>query len=137
VLAASTGYNIVVFLHIVAVIAAFGPLLVMGRQWAFDPEGTAKLYVRMCLPALVAVWVLGMGAIGMSGSGEDEISMSDTWVVLALLVWVVLLAVGVAVIMPALRASGDQARTRLMAGAGASHLLLVAALLLMVFQPGG
>jgi hypothetical protein len=137
VLAASAGFNILLFLHILAVITAFGPLLVMGRQWAFDPEGTAKLYVRVCLPALVAVWVLGMGVIGTSGSGDEEIAMSDTWVVLSLLAWVVLLAVGVAVILPALRATGDAARSRLMAGVGASHLLMVGALLLMVFQPGG
>jgi uncharacterized membrane protein len=136
-LAASTGFKITVALHIVAVIAAFGPLLVMGRLWAGDPQGTAKLYVRMSLPSLVLVWVLGMGAVGASGSGEEKISMSDTWVILSLLVWAILVAVAVAVIMPAVKATGEAARSRLMAGVGTSHLLMAVAVVLMVFKPGG
>ena len=55
-LAASVGFNINVVLHLIAVVAAFGPLLVFGRLWATDPEGAAKLYTRISLPALVLLW---------------------------------------------------------------------------------
>jgi len=139
VLAASLGYKITLFLHLVAVVAAFGPLLVLGRLSATDPAGAARLYLRVSLPALVAVWVFGMGVVGSSGSGADEadkIAMSDTWVALSLVTWVALVAVAVAVILPALRAGGPQARSRLMAGLGSSHLLMVLSVALMVFKPG-
>lgn len=136
-LAASAGFNISLVLHLIAVVAAFGPLLVFGRLWASDPEGAAKLYTRISLPALVLLWVFGMGALGSSGSdGGDKYSMGDGWVLGSLLIWVVMVAVGVAVIMPAARQRGEDARKRLMAGVGATHLLMAVAVVLMVFRPG-
>jgi hypothetical protein len=53
-----------------------------------------------------------------------------------MVVWLALLVVGLVVIRPALTARTEQARSRLSAGLGVSHLLLVVALWLMVFQPG-
>ncbi|MEZ5266656.1 MAG: hypothetical protein R2755_33785 [Acidimicrobiales bacterium] len=136
-LAASVGFNINVVLHLIAEVAAFGPLLVFGRLWATDPEGAAKLYTRISLPALVLLWVFGMGALGLSGSdGVDKYEMSDPWVLVSLLIWVILVAIGVAVIMPASKQRGEDARKRLMAGVGTTHLLLVVAVILMVFRPG-
>lgn len=136
-LAASAGFNINLTLHLIAVVAAFGPLLIIGRLWATDPEGAAKIYSRISLPALVLLWVFGMGALGLSGEdGVGKYSMGDAWVLVSLLVWVVLVAIGVAVILPAARQRGDEARKRLMAGVGASHLLMVVAVVLMVFRPG-
>ena len=122
-----------VLLHLLAVVAAFGPLLIMGRLYACDPAGTARLYLRFSLPTLVALWVFGMGAVGMS---DKEIAMSDTWIVLSLLVWAILVAIAVAVILPATKESGPSARSKLMAGLGASHLLMIVAVILMVFKPG-
>jgi quinol-cytochrome oxidoreductase complex cytochrome b subunit len=136
VIAASVGYNITLFLHLVAVVAAFGPLLLMGRLHQSDPVGAARVYLRTCLPALVLVWVFGMGVVGSSGDGADKIALSDTWIVLSLLVWVVMVAIAAAVIMPAVKVAGDASRSRLMAGLGASHLLMVIAVALMVFKPG-
>lgn len=135
-LAASTGYKITVLLHLFAVIAAFGPLLVMGRLYTTDPAGAAKLYVRFSVPALVLVWVMGMGAVGTSGDGAGKIEMSDTWVLLSLLVWVVLVALAVAVIMPAMKLPPAEGRSKLMGALGTSHLLLAVAVVLMVFKPG-
>lgn len=138
-LAASTGYDITVFLHLIAVISAFGPLLVMGRLYATDPTGAAKLYTRFSLPSLILVWVLGMGAVGTSGEGPDrlgKIEMTDTWIVLSLLIWVVLVALAIGVIMPAIKTASNAGRSRLMGAMGASHLLLVVVVALMVFKPG-
>ncbi len=51
----------------------------------------------MSLPALVLVWVFGMGLVGMS---DDAIEMSETWVVLSLIGWVVLMVVSWFLIRP-------------------------------------
>jgi hypothetical protein len=101
----STGFKILLVLHIIAAVAALGPLFVMASLQRADPAAAGRLYLRMCLPALV-------------------------------LVWVALIAVGAAVIRPALTAQGDQARARLSAGLGTSHLLTVVVINLMVFKPG-
>lgn len=135
-LSASVGYNITLFLHLVAVVAAFGPLLVMGRLYASDPAGAARIYLRVSLPALILTWVFGMGVVGSSGSGEDKIAMSETWIMLSLLAWLAMVAVAFAVILPAMKSGGEAARSKLMAGLGSSHLLMVVAVALMVFKPG-
>jgi uncharacterized membrane protein len=129
----STGFKILLVLHIIAAVAALGPLFVMASLQRADPAAAGRLYLRMCLPALVLVWVFGMGLVGAS---DDAFSMGDGWVIASLLVWVALIAVGAAVIRPALTARGDQARARLSAGLGTSHLLTVVVIYLMVFKPG-
>ena len=82
----STGYQILGLLHVLAVIVAFGPLFVYGSlQRAGAGATIAKLHLRVSLPALALVWVLGMGMVGMS----DEVwKMSQTWIVLSLIGWV-------------------------------------------------
>ena len=44
----------------------------------------------MAFPALVLLFVFGMGLIGMS---EDLFEVSQTWILVSLLIWVVLVAV--------------------------------------------
>jgi len=130
----STGYQIVGFLHIMAAVVAFGPLFIYpSMQRAGAGAEVAKLHLRMCLPALVLVWVLGMGLVGMS---DDNFEMSQTWIVLALIVWVALLVVSWFLIRPSLSDPSEQARAKLAAGIGATHLLVVIAVYLMVFKPG-
>jgi hypothetical protein len=130
----STGYQILGLLHVLAVIVAFGPLFVYGSlQRAGAGATIAKLHLRVSLPALALVWVLGMGMVGMS----DEVwKMSQTWIVLSLIGWVILMLVSWFLIRPALIDSSDTARSRLAAGIGVTHLLLVVILYLMIFKPG-
>jgi len=129
----STGYRILGLLHIVAVVVAFGPLFVYPTlHRARAAAEMAKLHLYVSLPALVLVWVLGMGMIGMS---DEAIEVSDTWVVLALLSWVVLMAVSWFLIRPAITDPSDQAARRLAMGTGITHLLLVFSVWLMVFKP--
>ena len=66
----------------------------------------------------------------------SSISMSDTWISGALGVWLVALLVSVFLIRPALTETGDSAKSKLAAGTGVTHLMLVIALYFMVFQPG-
>jgi hypothetical protein len=130
----STGYQILGFLHIVAAVVAFGPLFIYpSMQRAGAGAEVAKLHMRMSFPALVVVWVLGMGLVGTS---DDVIEMSETWVVLSLLAWVALVAVSWFLIRPAVGDTSESARSKLAAGIGATHLLVVVVLYLMVFKPG-
>jgi len=133
ILEISTGYRILGLLHIIAVVVAFGPLFVYpALRRAGAASEMAKLHTYVSLPALVLVWVLGMGMIGMS---DNAIEVSDTWVLLALLSWVVLMVVSWFLIRPAINDTGEQAAKRLAMGTGITHLLLVFSLWLMVFKP--
>ena len=136
----TTGYRIVGLLHILAAIAAFGPLFIYpSMQRAGATAAVARLHLRLVLPALTLSWVLGMGLVGMSkpaGSDEAVFKMSQTWIVLALIVWVILMAVSWFLIRPALTDTGESARSRMAAGIGVTHLLLIVQLYLMIWKPG-
>jgi uncharacterized membrane protein len=130
----STGYEWMGILHIIAVIAAFGPLLVYPTlHRAGDTTAMARLHMRVSLPALVLVWVIGMGMVGMS---EDTWEMTQTWIVLSLLIWVALVLVSWFLIRPATTDRSEDARKKLGMGTGITHLLLVVAIVLMVLKPG-
>ncbi len=134
ILPISNGYRIVGLLHVLAVVVAFGPLFIYpSLQRAGAGTTIAKLHLRISLPALALVWVLGMGLVGMS----DKVwKMSQTWIVLSLIGWVILMLVSWFMIRPALSDTSDAARGRLASGIGITHLLLVVMLYLMIFKPG-
>ena len=130
----STGYEILGLLHILAVIVAFGPLFLYPTlQRAGQTPTIARMHLMMSLPALVLVWVFGMGLVGMS---EDAIEMSETWVVLSLIGWVILMVVSWFLIRPGLTDTSSAARGRLSAGIGVTHLLLAVIIVLMIWKPG-
>jgi hypothetical protein len=134
ILEISTGYQILGLLHILTAITAFGPLfLYTGLRKAGQTQVIAGLHMRLVFPSLVLLWVLGMGLAGMS---EDLYEVSQTWLVLAILVWVVLVAVSWFMIKPALDDTSEAATSKLMAGVGITHLGLVIGLVLMVWKPG-
>ena len=93
----------------------------------------AKWHLRLSLPALVLVWVFGMGLVGLS---DEVFEMSDGWIVASLLLWVGLVAVSWFLIRPSLADTSERARSMLSAGLGITHLGLVVLLWLMVFKPG-
>ena len=130
----STGYRIVGFFHILAAIVAFGPLFIyQSMQRAGAGAEVAKLHMRLTFPALVITGLLGFALIG---SSDEVIEMSETWVTLAMLAWVALVAVSWFLIRPTIGDSSESARSRLAAGIGATHLLATVVLYLMVFKPG-
>ncbi len=139
----STGYKIVLLLHILAVVVGFAPAWftpIMGRLIASgDKEAGVQLeasILRFSLPGIAIAGLLGFGLAGMS----DKIyKMSQTWLSLAALLWIVLLLVVVFVARPAVKAlaAGDMAaRSRVMAATGVTHLVLIVMLYLMIFKPG-
>jgi uncharacterized membrane protein len=130
----STGYRIVGMLHILSAVVAFGPVfLYPALHRAGQTETIAKLHLRMSLPALVVLWVLGMGLAGMS---EDAYKVSQTWLVLSIINWVILMVVSWFLIRPSLTDTSEGARSKLAMGSGITHVLLVVGLYLMVFKPG-
>ena len=67
-------------------IAAFGPLFVYPRlQRLGDTEGIARLHVRFVMPALVVMWVVGMG---MAGVAKFSIG-SMHWLTITILLWLI------------------------------------------------
>jgi uncharacterized membrane protein len=127
-------YRIFLIVHLITVIAAFGPLLLYPRlRRAGETATMAQVHMRIVFPALVLIWVLGMGLAGMS---DDVWELSQTWLVLSIINWVALLVVSWFLIRPAISDASESARSRLAAGVGVTHLLLVFGLYLMVFKPG-
>ncbi len=129
-----TPYRIMGLLHILAAVAAFGPLfLYPALRKAGQTATIAGLHMRIVFPALVLMWVLGMGLSGMS---DGLFELSQTWLALSILVWVVLVVVSWFMIKPALTDASAAATSKLMAGVGIHHLGLVIGLVLMIWRPG-
>ena len=75
ILPISNGYKILGILHIIAVVVAFGPLfLYPSLRRAGETATIAKMHMRLTLPAMALVWVLGMG---LAGASDDAIKVSD------------------------------------------------------------
>lgn len=141
----STGYKIMVLLHVVTIVAAFGPSfawpLVLRTGGVTAAEVVRSASQRIQVPALVASIVFGFGALGMS---DGEFKASQAWVSIAGLLLVLAGAVIVWVLGPACQrvvASPDEA-TRKKAAAltgamtGVLHLTLVCGVILMIWKPG-
>lgn len=127
-------------LHILSVVVAFGPILVYPTlRKAGDTARLARLHLRMTMPAMLLVWVLGMGLAGVSkpaGVDDPIYHLSQTWLWLSVIVWVVVMLAGWLLIKPAISDTSPAADGRFSAGVGITHLGLVVALVLMVWKPG-
>jgi hypothetical protein len=136
----STWSKIMGVLHIAAVVAAFGPVLVYPTlRKGGDRAALARLHTHIVMPALLLVWIFGMGLAGLSepeGASDPLFKMSQTWLVLAILDWVVLMAVGWFLVRPAITDSSESAGSKFSAGIGITHVGLVVALVLMIWKPG-
>ena len=142
VLATTTdvGYRIMLLLHILSVLVAFSPLFVMPMLARAGGEGTGGVLLtylqRFATPAVVLAGFFGMAMLGMS---DKLYKFSQTWVSLALLLWILQVALFIFAILPAQRkaAAGDaEAARRLPMFTGMIHLLLLVLLYLMIWKPG-
>ena len=139
----STGYKVMLLLHILAVIVAFAPLWLApillrltagGDKNAAD--GLDMAILRFSLPGLALAGILGFGLVGMS---DKMYTMSAPWVSAAAILWIILIAVLAVVARPAIKAFRDgdaSARGKVMMSTGIGHLILVVMLFLMIFKPG-
>ena len=127
-------FRIMALAHIAAAIVAFGPLMMYpALRRAGETQAMASTHMRMTFPALILLWVLGMGLAGMS---EDAYKMSQTWLALSLIDWAILVAVSWFLIRPAITDTSDGAKGKLAAGVGITHLGMVIGLVLMIWKPG-
>ena len=121
-------------LHILSAIIAFGPLFLYPRmQRAGETQAMAALHMKLVFPALVVLWVAGMGM-----AGTQKISLGGTWfVTITIVLWLIALSVSWFLIRPAVSDTSEQARKTLAMGIGITHLILVISLYLMIFKPWG
>ena len=127
----STAFNIFLLLHVLAAIVAFGGNFVqpmLARAGAED-EALAKVNMFIQLPAIVVMFVAGMGAVGLS---DELFAFSQTWVSIAFLVAIVS---GVLQFLVA-RAYQNSKTETVPALTGVLHLCLIVGLVLMIWQPG-
>ena len=130
----TAGYRVMALLHILSAIVAFGPLfLYPGLHKSGETETIARLHMRLTFPALILLWVLGMGLAGMS---EGAYEVADPWISISIVIWAVLVAVSWLMIRPAITSDSPSAVSRMAAGTGISHTLLLIGLILMVWKPG-
>lgn len=139
----STGYKLVLFLHIAVAVVAFAPAFmtfsIAKAAKAGDtgaPGILAGAIDRLTVPAIVATGLLGFGLVGMS---SKEFTFSQSWVSTAGVVWLALIVVTLLITRPAakaLAAGKVEAAKKVSMGTGLTHALFVVAILLMVFKPG-
>jgi hypothetical protein len=127
-------YRALYFVHLLAAIAAFGPLFLYPRlRRAGETESIAKMHVYFVIPALVVMWVAGMG---MAGVGKIDLA-GTPFITATIVLWLIALVVSWFLIRPAL-GNPDPAATKTMSmGVGITHLILIVAMYLMIFKPGG
>jgi len=139
----STSYKIMLLFHLLLIIIAFAPAWltpVLVRQIANGDKAAADALevsvLRYSVGSLAAAGILGFGLAGMS---EDVYELSQTWLLVAVLLWLILLAVTFLVTRPAIKAFRDgdtKAKGMISAGTGVSHVILVVTLYLMIWKPG-
>ena len=148
--AGNTAYNIVELLHVLTVLVALAPVfvhpLLRKQMRTADGAGQQQLVVAMASnarrlygPALIVAGLLGIAMVEMS---EDAISMTEGWVIAAIVVWVVMNGVLHGMIRPALKAQGTEGPSpgtdkRLEAGSALLSIGFTVQLILMIWQPGG
>ena len=148
--AGTTAYNIVELLHVLTVLTALAPVFVhplLRRQMrAAGGDGHRQLVVAMAAnvrrlysPALIVAGLLGIALVEMS---EDAISMTDGWVLAAIVIWVAMNGVLHGMIRPALKAQGADGvslgtEKRLEVGSALLSIGFTVQLILMIWQPGG
>ena len=148
--AGTTAYNIVELLHVLTILVALAPVfvhpLLRKQMRAAGGTGHQQLVVAMAAnarrlygPALIVAGLLGIALVEMS---EDAISLTEGWVIAAIVIWVAMNGILHAVITPALRAAGAGGPSpttdkRLEAGSALLSILFTVQLVLMIWQPGG
>lgn len=129
----STGFKIFLFLHILTVIVAFAPSVLMVLPGGRD--GTVALLERagrqVYAPALLLAGLFGIMCIVTS---DDAFEFSDTWISLAFVVWIAMNGVFHALVLAGQRQRDERKVTN---GQAILTVLLLVMLYLMIWHPGG
>jgi hypothetical protein len=148
-------FKLLLFLHLLAVVFAVGPLVGAASTAAralrtsdATAATSAARTVKIYSYASVVVVVLGFGLMSAKppGSSDPVADFGESWVWLSLVFWGAAIAVALGGLEPALRGAastiteGSPVSTmtgRVAAFGGATALLYAAIVALMVYQPGG
>jgi hypothetical protein len=118
--------------HVLSIVAAFGPLFLYPRmQRAGETSAMAALHMKLVFPALILLWVVGMGMAGVNKFALAEM----WWITITIALWIGSVAVSWFLIRPAISDTSDDAKKKLSMGIGITHLILVISLVLMIFKP--
>jgi uncharacterized membrane protein len=142
-----TGYNVMLFLHIVTALVAFAPAfvhpLLANQTRALDADNRGKVIGlmagngrRIYAPALILTGLFGFAMQGMS---DGVIEFGQTWFWLSIVVLICMNGVLHGMLLPAERAlpDGDETVAKKVDTAGIILTVLLAVMLyLMVFKPG-
>jgi hypothetical protein len=124
----STTFKIFLLLHILTVIVAFAPAVVSLLP---GNRGTAIAAARTYYsPALILAGLFGILCIVTS---DEVFEFDQTWISLALLVWIAMNGVFHAIVLPGRRVSS---MTKVDNGQAIMTILLVIMLYLMIWKPG-
>ena len=142
----STGYNILLFLHIVAIFVALSPTFVypfLARDTNGEYSvrrtlytGIAKRSMRIYGSSLIVGGLLGFGVAGLS---DEVYQLSDGWLVASVIAWLAMNGVLHAMVIPAEKAivDGDEPNTKKAeTGSLIISVLFLLSLFLMIFKPG-
>jgi uncharacterized membrane protein len=142
-----TGYNVVLFLHVVAALVAMVPAVAHPILFELEKrrdDGDLVALARRIVPAsriyAIAVVVAGVIGVGLVSMSDDLIEWGDTWVWLAILVWVALNGVLHGAMIPAEKAlaGGDRSALAKIDRVGPALGVMVLVLIyLMTVKPGG
>jgi hypothetical protein len=144
-------YAVVLVLHLLAALFVVGPLAVtavssprLARSGRLDALRAAARTTRGYALASVVVVVLGTAMIGLGDTGEAW-EFSQLWVSASYVLWVVAVALTLALVVPAQQDAvqaledgedaGGPAR-RMAVGGGLAMLAWAAVVVLMVAKPG-
>jgi uncharacterized membrane protein len=140
----STPYKVMLLLHVLLVVVGFAPAWlspVLVRLTANGDRAAGEALevsiLRYSLGGLAAAGILGFGLAGMS---DKVFKMTQTWLSIAIVLWLAQLVMIFFFARPAIKAftAGDaSARGRIGMATGITHLLLLVMLYLMIFKPGG
>ena len=120
------------FVHVLSIVAAFGPLFLYPRlQRAGETSAMAALHMKLVFPALILLWVVGMGMAGVNKFALAEM----WWITITIALWIGSVAVSWFLIRPAIGDTSDDAKKKMSMGIGITHLILVASIVLMIFKP--
>lgn len=146
-------YKVFLALHLLTAIFAIGPLAHSVttasrglRTGDASATRSASRMVNIYSYASVVVVIIGFGLMSMESpyTGEAVAEFSETWIWLSALLWLVAVAIALAVIAPALdkatealgRSESASTMTGKVAGSGGVvALIFVAITVLMVYQP--
>ena len=144
--------TVLTVLHVVAAVFLVGPMAILPmtglralRAGEWSMVSTLAVSTRVFSLASLLVAVLGFGVVGTADKRFD-LSVTTSWVLTSIILYVIALALSLAVVVPAMKRAageleggrGEAARAlygQIAAGSGVVSLLLVAVTVLMVWKP--